>query len=113
MISPHLLRIDASYSYRTYFGCLEGISSVQHCIEMAKKEVKKLWGDLPILVLDPTVKNKLLPRWTHLVWASGPELTENMDGSQLVICWWSELVPDTERVLNIIDWEKHAKDFQI
>lgn len=112
MVSPHLLSIDASYSYHTYLGCLEGAPPAQHCIDHAKKKAKELWGERATFVIEPTVKGKMLPTWTHMVWAHGPEKNPENHGSELVIIWWSEMSPDTDRVLQAVDWEKHAKDFQ-
>ncbi len=113
MISPHLLHIDASYSYKTYLGCLEGIPSANSCIKEAKDRAKELWGERATLVLEPPVKGKMLPKWCHMIWATGPAADADNDGSELVVIWWSEFEPDTKRVLDAIDWEKNAKDFQI
>ena len=113
MISPHLLNIDASYSYRTYSGSLEGASpSVTVMIESAKQEAEKLWGTRTTLVINPGVKGSRLPSWTHMIEAHGPPKNEDMHGSELIIIWWSEMQPDTDRVLQAVDWEKHASDFQ-
>jgi hypothetical protein len=112
MINPNDLTVDASYSYRTYLGSLEGAPSVAVMIESAKQQVKKLWGERTIFLIDPIVKGKFLPRWTHILWATGPAKDEEMHGSELVILWYSELPPETDRVLSAVDWEKHAKDFQ-
>lgn len=113
MVSPHLLSLDASYSYRTYAGSLEGAPSVTVMIESAKQWAEKLWGKRTTLIIDPTIKGRYLPRWTHMVWAKGPEKDSENDGSELIVVWWSELSPDTDRVLQAVDWEKHATDFQI
>jgi hypothetical protein len=112
MISPHLLMIDASYSYRTYGGCLEGAPSVAVMMTAAKNRAEELWGKRASLVIDPTIKGKMLPPWTHMIWAHGPEKDPDNHGSELVIIWWSEMQPDTDRVLQAVDWEKHASDFQ-
>lgn len=61
MISPHLLTINASYSYRTYSGCLEGVPSPAVMIAAAKDQSENLFGKRPILVINSPVKNKLLP----------------------------------------------------
>lgn len=111
MISPHLLHIDASYSQRTYLGSLEGPPPAQVMIEHAKKQAKEMWGERATFVIEPP-KGKLLPRWVHMVWATGPANNEGYDGSELVVIWWSEITPDTNRVLDAVDWEKNAKDFQ-
>src|ERR1700722_3769215 len=105
MVSPHLLHIDASYSSRTYLGVLTGRPSVQHSIDQAKRQAKELWGERPTLVIDPTIKGKRLPEWVHMVWARGPEKDPDNHGSHLVIIWWSEMQPDTDRVLAAVDWE--------
>ena len=98
-ISPHLLRIDASYSYR--------VSAVDEFV--AQDQAQNLWGEgSPIYVIQPS-KSKI--SWCHIVCATGPALSEGDAGSELVIIWWSNLTPDTERVLVAIDWEKHAKGF--
>lgn len=47
-----------------------------------------------------------------MVSAIGPSLSEESDGSELVIIWYSELPPDTDRVLQAVDWKKHAQDFE-
>lgn len=112
MISPHLLQLDASYGYRTYAGCLEGIPSANSVIEEAKRTAKDMWGNRATFVIDPTIKGKRLPGWTYMIWAHGPAKDSEMDGSELVVIWWSEMSPDTNRVLDAVDWEKYAKDFQ-
>jgi hypothetical protein len=113
MIDPINLHLDASYSYRTYAGCLEGCPSSKSCIKKAQDEAVSLWGERTTLLIKPTIKGDRLPAWTHLVWASGPPLSEDGHGSELVIIWWSEFSPDTQRVLQSIPWEKNAKDFQV
>ena len=119
MISPHLLIIDASYSQATYLGCLEGPPPVEHTIQGAETKAKELWGSRAVYVIEPTIKTvtggsgkiKLLPKWQHMIWAHGPAKNEEMDGSELVVIWWSEMSPDTDRVLQVVDWERYAKDF--
>jgi hypothetical protein len=114
MISPHLLFIDASYSYRTYLGCLEGIPSPQACKDMALREANKMWGERATFLIEPDIKGDHMPKWTHMVWTSGPAKDkENNDGSELCIIWFSEMGPDTDRVLNVIDWEKYSQDYQV
>ena len=112
MIDTNQLRIDASYSYRTYAGCLEGCPTAKSCIKKARGEAVSLWGERATLLIDPTIKSDRLPAWTHLVWSIGPPLSDDAHGSELVVIWWSALSPDTERVLQSISWEKNAKDFQ-
>ena len=113
MVSPHLLRIDASYSTRSYAGVLEGLPAANTMISSAKEQAEELWGKRATLVMDPPIKNKRVPTWTHMIWASGPALNDEDHGTELVIIWWSEFEPDTKRVLDAIDWEKNAKGFQI
>jgi hypothetical protein len=112
-VSPHLLTIDASYVYRSYAGCYEGAPSAAVMVESAKQKAQEMWGSRPTLVLEPQLKGKMVPKYTYMVWINGPALTEDGDGSELVVIWWSEMTPDTDRVFKAIDWEKHAKDFQI
>ena len=82
-------------------------------VESAKQEAEQLWGKRATLVIKATVKNNRLPKWTHMVWAQGPQKDSENDGSELVIIWWSELQPDTDRVLQAVDWEKLATDYQL
>lgn len=112
MIDPNNLRLDASYSYRTYAGCLEGCPTAKACLKKARAEAANLWGERATLLIEPTVKGDRLPSWAHIVWAIGPALSETGDGSELVVIWFSEFSPDTMRVLQSINWEKNAKDFQ-
>lgn len=113
MISPHLLRLDSSYSYRTYGGAYESPPSRGQVIDKAKREAQELWGERATFVIEPK-EGKRMPAWTHMVWANGPaQNAEKNDGSELVIIWWSEMQPDTDRVLTAVDWEKHATDYQI
>lgn len=112
MVSPHLLHIDASYSSRTYIGVLEGLPSANKIIEKYKEQAKELWGERATLVMDPPIKNKRLPSWVHMIWATGPAIDDEDHGTELVIIWFSEFEPDTKRVLDAIDWEKNAKGFQ-
>lgn len=112
MIDTNQLRIDASYSYRTYAGCLEGCPTAKSCIKKARGEAVSLWGERATLLIDPTIKSDRLPPWVHMVWISGPPLSDQGDGSELVIIWFSELKPETDRVVHSINWEKNAKDFQ-
>lgn len=104
-------RVDNSYTYRTYAGVMEGLPSAKSVIEQAERTAIELWSKRPTLVIQPTIKSGRLPTWTHLVWASGPTDNKEADGSELVIIWWSEIGPDTERVLAAVEWNKHAKDF--
>lgn len=98
MVSPHLLRVVESYS----------TSHPSHRkVSAAKGAVQDIWGDRPIFVIESKTKE---PKWCHIVLAKGPALNEDSKESELVIIWWSEMGPDTERVLSAIDWEKHAKN---
>lgn len=101
MISPHLLKVVESFS---------SSHPDYRYASIAKLCPHNLlgWEDTPILVLES--KNKE-PKWVHMIKARGPALSEEADHSELVIIWWSEMGPDTERVLSAIDWEKHAKNY--
>lgn len=97
MISPHLLKVEISHSIcRGYHP------------STAKVLAHDMWGDKPTLVIEST--KKILTKWCHMVLATGPALSEEAEKSELVIIWWSEMGPDTDRVLSAIDWEKHAKN---
>lgn len=104
--------LDASYSYRTYAGCLEGKPSTKSLIEEARRHAIELWGKRPTLLIEPIAKSGRLPRWTHMVWATGPAKDDKMHGSELVVIWHSELEPETIRVLDVVDWNRHAEDFE-
>lgn len=99
MISPHLLKVFESYSS-------------SHSGNLFEKNARLIpdflgWENKPVLVLNPSHKN---PKWVHAVLAEGPGLSEGSPRSELVVIWFSEMGPDTERVLAAIPWEKHAKD---
>jgi hypothetical protein len=113
MINPNDIQIDYSYSYRTYADSLEGRPTPKNRIAKAKREAEELWGVRPTYMIEPGAKTGTLPTWTHMIWASGPALTEEGHGSALVIIWFSEFEPDTSRVLQALDWTKYAKDFEI
>lgn len=99
MISPHLLQVHTSYSTRSLV-CASESGSRYRAIEM--------WGtETPILILPNKNKN---PTWCHMIFADGPGLGQDAKKSNLIIIWWSEMSPDTDRVLSAIDWEKYAKD---
>ena len=112
MINPNDIQIDSSYSYKTYGGSLEGSPSPKSRIESARQNAEDLWGVRPTYLIEPGIKNGRVPVWTHMIWAQGPSLNEEMHGSELVVIWFSEMSPDTDRVLSVIDWTKHAKDFE-
>jgi hypothetical protein len=97
MISPHLLKIQESFS-----------TSIRINKQTAEEMAKNFWNDKPTLVIPNNKKNS---SWTHMVLASGPATTETSKGTELVVIWWSEFEPYTARVLSAIDWEKHAKDY--
>lgn len=102
MVSPHLLKVRESFStsHRDY-----------QYASIAKLAPHNLlgWEDTPIYIIESKSKE---PKWCHMVLALGPVLgDEEATGSELVIIWWSEMGPDTERVLSAIDWEKHAKNY--
>jgi len=103
MISPHLLKVIESFST-----CDSGYNK-----STATLAAKQLWADnnTPIFFLDPQKKN---PTWCHMVLARGPVLgDDDAEYSELIIIWWSEMTPDTSRVLSIVDWEHHAKNVQL
>ena len=52
MIDTNQLRIDASYSYRTYAGCLEGCPTAKSCIKKARGEAVSLWGERATLLIE-------------------------------------------------------------
>lgn len=99
MISPHLLKVFESYSS----------SHPGNLFESNAKLIPGLlgWEEAPVLVIESKSKN---PKWVHAVLAEGPGLSEGSPRSELVVIWFSEMGPDTERVLAAIPWEKHAKD---
>jgi hypothetical protein len=100
MISPHLLKVVESFS----------TSQPDYQIAKIAKMIPSMvgWEDKPIFVIETKNKN---PKWCHTVLAKGPALNDTDQGTELVIIWWSEFEPDTKRVLDAIDWEKHAKGF--
>ncbi len=98
MISPHLIKVKESFSTAHVTYQMAGA---------AKLMAEELWANAPVLTLDSNNKN---PKWCHMVLAEGPALSEEAQGSTLVIIWWSEMGPDTDRVLKVVDWEKQAKD---
>jgi hypothetical protein len=109
MISPHLL--DIIYSY-----------SSSHPSDLDKKGAKGIPGYLgwdvhtsvhseetPVLVLgDPNKDTK----WVHAILVEGPPLNdeEGIQVSALIIIWWSQMGPDTDRVFSVVNWEKHARN---
>jgi hypothetical protein len=108
-------RIEASHSIRTYPHWMnhvltEPLSARELMLE-APAVAENLWRQMPTLVIDPTIKAGKLPTWTHMVYAIGPTDTDGKHGTELCIIWWSEFSPDSERVLDAIDWDKHAQDF--
>lgn len=106
--------LDASYSYRTYMGQLEGdVPSPKKIVTKARQEAKDMWGERPTLVIEPTIKSNRVGTWTHMAWFSShlPVKDDSAHGSQLVVIWWGEMSPDTARVLDHIKWEQHAQDY--
>jgi len=97
MISPHLLNIAVSHSISfNYYDSAEAMA-------------RDLWGDkTPIFIIEKTKNAK--SKWCHMVLAKGPPLSDQAKESELIVIWFSEMGPDTERVLSIVDWEKHAAD---
>lgn len=106
MISPHLLKVTESHSTSNH---------IYHKSGVAKSLATSLWGgnDTPIFMIESKIKT---PKWCHMILARGPVLESNLDddpeGSELIIVWWSEMAPDTARVLSAIEWEKYAKNYQ-
>jgi hypothetical protein len=96
MISPHLLKVVESYS-----------TSLDKSIGMAQTIAHSMWSDRPAYTIEPKSKKS---KWCHMIMAQGPAINEGSKRSELIVIWWSEMGPDTERVLSAIDWEKHAKD---
>lgn len=97
MVSPHLLKIQESFS-----------TTGTKRVDTAKSIANGMWGDRPVLVMDKGPKKH---SWCHMIWAKGPAISEDNKGSELIVIWWSEFEPDTSRVLSAIDWEKNAKDY--
>lgn len=102
MISPHLLKVVESHS-----------TSFQKSVAMAQAEANSMWGDRPVFTIEP--KDWKKSKWCHMILAHGPILDSDLDddpkGSELIVIWWSEMEPDTSRVLSAVDWEKHAKNY--
>jgi hypothetical protein len=109
-ISPHKLRLNASYSF-TYGELIQDTLSLTKIKQLAYLWATILWNERPTFLIEPENKTAI-PSWTHLVWAKGPPLSEEAKNSELVIIWFSEMTPDTDRVLSVIEWEKHAQDIQ-
>jgi hypothetical protein len=101
MISPHLLKVVESYS-----------TSLDKSIGMAQAIANSMWGDRAAFTIEPKTKKS---KWCHMILARGPvldtELDDDPEGSELIIIWWSEMEPDTSRVLTAVDWEKHAQNY--
>ncbi len=115
--------IDHYYSYRTYSGCLEGYPEPESVYSSIKKEVKKLWGDRTIHIVEPELKiipkshhfgpYSVLPSWTHIAWVNGPAKDRENDGSHLVVVWFTqEPLFNAQESIDKIDWDKYAEDFQ-
>ncbi len=115
--------IDHFYSYRTYSGCLEGYPPLDSVYNSIRNRIKKLWGDRPVHIIEPEIKiipkqhhfgpYDVLPQWTHIVWAHGPEKDPENHGSHLVIVWFTnEAIVMVDDILDQVDWQAHAEDFQ-
>jgi hypothetical protein len=111
MISPHLLEVIYSYS-----SCHPSDMNMDN----AKGIPSYLGWDIPtsmhteetpVLILGSPNKDS---KWLHAIMAEGPVLNneENVKVSELIIIWWSQMGPDTDRVLSAVDWEKHAKNYK-
>ena len=112
MINPQLLKVVSSYCYLSYQRHNDTVSAAIK-INAASETSRSLWGDKPIFVIQPKITNNKVPKYTYLVYAQGPSLSEESTvGSELIIIWWSELSPDTDRVLSAINWEKYAKEIK-
>ena len=98
MISPHLLKVIESFSTTTHFNKKDAETIARHVFNHAS---------VPIYFFDEPKKKTT---WCHMVYADGPKLKDDADSSELIIIWWSEMTPDTSRVLSIVDWEKYAQD---
>ncbi len=106
MISPHLLKVVESFS----------TSRLAYKDDETLKQVPGYllgWDEQPVFLVGNSPTKSKKPTWCHMILARGPALNEEADHSELVVIWWSEMTPDTDRVLSIIDWEKHAKDVQL
>jgi hypothetical protein len=101
MVSPHLLKVVESFSTSIGFNQQDALSIARHVFNHP---------DVPVFFFDEPKKKAT---WCHMVYGQGPKLKdEEADASELIVIWWSEMSPDTSRVLNIVDWERHAKDVQ-
>lgn len=103
MISPHLLKVVESFS--------AGLKS----LKMAQEVANQLWGERPTFVIESQGKK---PTWCHMIMARGPAMqpesetvSDDSIGSELVVIWWSEIEPETSRVLSAVDWDKHARNY--
>ena len=106
--------IDHFYSYATYSGSLEGPPTVEQMYKSARRQAEKLWGDRSLLIIEPPIKpGKMLPKWTHMAWVTGPPMDKEADGSHLIVVWFSEesCFNNYEDVIGAVDWNKHAEDF--
>lgn len=82
-----------------------------------------MWGDRAVHIIEPEIKiipekhhfgpYDVLPEWTHIVWAHGPEKDPENHGSELVIVWFTkDPIAKADDIVNQIDWATHAEDFQ-
>jgi hypothetical protein len=117
--------IDHLYSYKTYSGCLEGLPDPEHVYDGIRKQIEKLWGSREIHFIPPATKTiqmnmawhieqkEMLPRWTHIIWATGPEQDPENHGSELVIVWFTDTpIFNANDIVESVDWKNLAKDFQ-
>lgn len=116
--------LDSIIITKTYAGCLEGVPSVDSCIQSAKNTSNKMFGDRPIVVLDFETKivgkdfkgndQFMLPQWQHIAWISSFDPIKDGDGSHVVAIWFSDnpscdLIP----IIDKINWNQDAKDWWI
>lgn len=108
-------RIDSVYITRTYGGCLQGIPTYEDRVDSAKNKSKNLWGKRPIFIIEPDLKEKMLPLWVHIAYISNDAISKEAHGSELVVVWWDDSMdgsPDNiYSMVNRVDWNQYAEDF--
>lgn len=119
------INLDSIHINRTYAGCLEGTPSPEESIAYAKERVNhRMFWDGPVLVLAPEIKvvgmgrhgeeRRKLPQWCHTAWLTSWTPVKEGDGSHLVVIWFAEEPScDVAPIIEKIDWEKHAEDWEI
>jgi hypothetical protein len=115
--------IDHFYSYKTYAGSLEGSATSTVIYNSIRRRAEQLWDMRATHIVEPTLKQikgsirdyEVFPQWTHMAWVNGPPISksEGVDGSSLVIVWFSEesCFNGYDDVVNGVDWNKHAEDY--